>query len=468
MRTEATDKHGVLHHSLTLFPNSHHSMPLSHPFIDSLINPSIHSSIHPQLNNFEVDVMEADPEQNTCLHWAAWHGYFRVAQLLLNRGANPNAENKKLQTPLHWAASYGKPSVIGLLVQHGSRVEATDTDGFTPVMAACQLGKIYAVALFREFGADLFRTDRNSRSLLHWAAFKGDPILVQYLLHLGLGVGDQDQQGMLPLHWAAQCNHPKALEIMVEELSSPRLLKITDEDGMTPHRRAWSHNADEAAKVLHRAALRFSGPVWGRVFRGKALKHWGNQAFSMYFLLGGCVSTLHYLFWICPFLHRYWTAGGDGEGDDTGMSGWRALGLLLAGFYGLCMVGTAALWFRVRKSDPGFVPRQSHPEIQVSSGVHLGAAGNSDAAGGTNSDPGGISGGPSSEHRHPGGESGRGVSAQELEQGGRSVPNSGGVIPRQELDYRWSVSLPIFIFYFYFFESSLSISEFHPFSSEML
>ena len=47
-----------------------------------------------------------DEHGNTPMHIAAQNGNVRIAKLLIEKGANPNHQNKQGQTPGHFAVSY--------------------------------------------------------------------------------------------------------------------------------------------------------------------------------------------------------------------------------------------------------------------------------------------------------------------------------------------------------------------------
>jgi ankyrin repeat protein len=72
----------------------------------------------------------------TPLHWAAESGHLEVVALLLEKGANVNAQNQHGETPLHRAAWDGHLEVVRLLLAKGTNVEAKDRDGLCPLAVA--------------------------------------------------------------------------------------------------------------------------------------------------------------------------------------------------------------------------------------------------------------------------------------------------------------------------------------------
>ena len=61
----------------------------------------------------------------TALHVASHCGHVRVAKLLLDRKADPNARALNGFTPLHIACKKNRIKVVELLLKNGAHIEAT-------------------------------------------------------------------------------------------------------------------------------------------------------------------------------------------------------------------------------------------------------------------------------------------------------------------------------------------------------
>lgn len=82
----------------------------------------------------DIDII--GPQNATPLYLAVEYGHLKVAETLLKRGANPNAENKDLWTPLHSAAAAGHDSIVKLLLSYSANPDLEDSEGRTPLTLA--------------------------------------------------------------------------------------------------------------------------------------------------------------------------------------------------------------------------------------------------------------------------------------------------------------------------------------------
>ena len=93
--------------------------------------------------------------QHTPLHLAAKEGHSSVVAVLLQSGANINAQNDDLMTPLHWAAAFGHKTVVQELLQHRDTININPRDkwGNTPLSDAKNQNHTEIVLLLKEHGA---------------------------------------------------------------------------------------------------------------------------------------------------------------------------------------------------------------------------------------------------------------------------------------------------------------------------
>lgn len=104
------------------------------------------------------------PNRWTPLHRAVAFHCQTVAELLLERGADPNALGHLGEAPLHIA---GSPDIARLLIRHGARAHQTDQQGYTPMdWAVRERNQELILILARaqpELGSPLFQLLRAAR-----------------------------------------------------------------------------------------------------------------------------------------------------------------------------------------------------------------------------------------------------------------------------------------------------------------
>jgi len=92
----------------------------------------------------------------TALHLASFFGRLRVAQELLDGGADPNARASgsiRVQ-PLHSACAAGHEQIARLLVEHGADPNGREDGGSTPLHGAAARGLTSLCDFLVEHGAD--------------------------------------------------------------------------------------------------------------------------------------------------------------------------------------------------------------------------------------------------------------------------------------------------------------------------
>jgi len=100
---------------------------------------------------------------------AARNGDSIKVQTLLEKGANPKAEDDDGWTPLHWAAYRGHVEIVKLLLERGANPNAKNNNGWTPLHIAAHEGHVEIVKILLERGADPWIADNGGQIPLDYA-----------------------------------------------------------------------------------------------------------------------------------------------------------------------------------------------------------------------------------------------------------------------------------------------------------
>ena len=79
------------------------------------------------------EVNSTDFLDRTPLHLASQFGNTAIAKLLLEHGADANANDQEGLTPLHYASRKGESELISLLIHYKAKVNAMSNNGWTPL-----------------------------------------------------------------------------------------------------------------------------------------------------------------------------------------------------------------------------------------------------------------------------------------------------------------------------------------------
>ena len=107
---------------------------------------------------------------DTALIYGIRDGKFRVAELLLDAGADPNLIDRRGFAPLHIAAIRNDTKLVRCLLDHNAAINArTQRDGRTPLMIAAAAGFEEMVEMLLSSGADPSIVDSGGKSPLERA-----------------------------------------------------------------------------------------------------------------------------------------------------------------------------------------------------------------------------------------------------------------------------------------------------------
>ena len=151
--------------------------------------------------------------EETPLHVASRRGHADIAQLLLEHGADRNAQNNKSHTPLHLSSDCGHVAVVRILLDHGADKEAQDIFGRNPLSDASARGHAEVAQVLLEHGADVNTKDSFNRTPLYYA--EGEEV-ARVLLKHGADTNIIDIDGQTPLHMLSNVGRVGAARVLLE------------------------------------------------------------------------------------------------------------------------------------------------------------------------------------------------------------------------------------------------------------
>ncbi len=201
---------------------------------------------------------------------------FEMVQLLIDRGANVNANNNNMYTPLYQAiANFRKPSlkakdnekILNLLLDKGANINFPVVGGVTPLMGAME--KPESAKILIDKGAKLDLQNSNGETALMYAVKGGllkvsmmMPVVgaqvdaVKYLIGKGADLNLQDKWGKTALMHAAGAVNAQGdkystyTEVLELLLSKGASLEATDKEGHTALYWAQRFNRTKSAELL--------------------------------------------------------------------------------------------------------------------------------------------------------------------------------------------------------------------------
>ncbi|MEE8583319.1 MAG: ankyrin repeat domain-containing protein [Acidobacteriota bacterium] len=185
-----------------------------------------------------VDPAGREKSGATPLLLAVTGGLPKIAEALLNQGADPNSRNRHKVTPLMAAAYRGHPEIARLLLTRKAELEAVNWDGNRALLMAVFRHHPEVVKLLLEAGA---RIDVEARikgfgtvAPLMLAAGRSDLEVAEMLLQHGAppdAANDMENLGFLtPLMMAAWKGDQEMVDLLLSQAADPRL---TSQDGLS-------------------------------------------------------------------------------------------------------------------------------------------------------------------------------------------------------------------------------------------
>jgi ankyrin repeat protein len=197
---------------------------------------------HIEIVKFLLPLMETsaleisdNSERNTALHWAISECRVEIVKLLLEKGANVHAQDLDNETPLHAAMAEDKKedpflphgvqveaskekrakkiAMIALLLEYGADPNANHANDKSPLQWAVIDGDVEIAAMLILKGGNITIRFQDGNTLLHQAVIGNKPQMVKFLIEKGLdrNISNQDNKTALDLANEAGLNEIIAL-----------------------------------------------------------------------------------------------------------------------------------------------------------------------------------------------------------------------------------------------------------------
>ncbi|CAG2056166.1 unnamed protein product, partial [Timema podura] len=180
-----------------------------------------HEKVVEILLNHGADIeAQSERTKDTPLSLACSGGRYEVVELLLTRGANKEHRNVSDYTPLSLAASGGYVNIIKLLLAHGAEINSRTGSklGISPLMLAAMNGHTAAVKLLLDMGSDInAQIETNRNTALTLACFQGRHEVVSLLLDRKANVEHRAKTGLTPLMEAASGGYVEVGRVLLDK-----------------------------------------------------------------------------------------------------------------------------------------------------------------------------------------------------------------------------------------------------------
>jgi len=183
----------------------------------------------------------------TPLHVALRGGHVKFARVLLEHGADVNAQDDYKSTPLHVALKDGQVGFARVLLEHGADFNSQDYSNSTSLHLSLKCGHVEFARTLVEYGADVNAQDILKSTPLHLAVDGRHVEFAQVLVEHGADVNAQGFDKSTPLHLASQGGHVELVRVLIEHGA---IVNAQDDSNSTPLRLALMGGHVELARVL--------------------------------------------------------------------------------------------------------------------------------------------------------------------------------------------------------------------------
>jgi ankyrin repeat protein len=169
-------------------------------------------------DEISIAVNTTDSRGRAPLSLAAENGHDEMAKLLLDKGAEINAQGGEYGNALQAASYGGNEQVVKLLLDKGAEINTQGGEYGNALFTALVESQEGIARLLLEGGADRMATDARLKGAMHHAINNGHckVSLVEMLLNFGVPVDTVDTDNMTPLHYSIKHSHKEVAERLLD------------------------------------------------------------------------------------------------------------------------------------------------------------------------------------------------------------------------------------------------------------
>jgi ankyrin repeat protein len=178
------------------------------------------------LNTSDVHVDCYVDGEVTALNYAVQQGHYRVVEILLSYGADPDGVDYRVHSPLIMALISNQPEIAELLILYGAKTDRYDFGKIPPLIKAIQLDHSLITDMLLHYEANPDIIIERSTTALQVALLYGDAVSASILLDNGANPDLTDQNGYSPLMIAAWQNDTVTASMLLQRGASPNFSSV--------------------------------------------------------------------------------------------------------------------------------------------------------------------------------------------------------------------------------------------------